>query len=44
VITFAGSGVTVNSKDAALTIASQYAAASILFLSSSTAVLIGDLA
>jgi len=44
VITFAGSGVTVNSKDAALTIASQWAAASILFLSSSTAVLIGDLA
>jgi len=44
VITFAGSGVTVNSKDAALTIASQYAAASILFLSSSTAVLIGDIA
>jgi hypothetical protein len=44
VITFAGSGVTVNSKDAALTIASQYAAASILFLSSTTAVLIGDLA
>ena len=44
VITFAGSGVTINSKDAALTIASQWAAASILFLSSSTAVLIGDLA
>jgi len=44
VITFAGSGVTVNSKDAALTIASQWAAASILFLSSSTAVLIGDIA
>ncbi len=40
VITFAGSRVTVNSKDAALTIASQWAAASILFLSSSTAVLI----
>jgi hypothetical protein len=30
--------------DAALTIASQWAAASILFLSSSTAVLIGDIA
>ena len=44
VITFAGSGVTVNSKEAALTIESQYAAASILFLSSSTAVLIGDIA
>ena len=44
VITFAGSGVTVNSKDAALTIASQWAAASILFLSSTTAVLIGDIA
>ena len=44
VITFAGSGVTVNSKDAALTIDTQYSAASILFLSSSTAVLIGDLA
>jgi len=43
VITFAGSGVTINSKDAALTIASQWAAASILFLSSSTAVLIGDI-
>ena len=44
VITFAGSGVTVNSKDAALTIDTQYSAASILFLSSSTAVLIGDIA
>jgi hypothetical protein len=44
VITFAGSGVTVNSKDAALTIASQWAAASILFLSGTTAVLIGDIA
>jgi len=44
VITFAGSGVTVDSKDAALTIDTQYSAASILFLSSSTAVLIGDLA
>ena len=43
VITFAGSGVTVNSKDAALTIDTQYSAASILFLSSSTAVLIGDI-
>ena len=44
VITFAGSGVTVNSKEAALTIDTQYSAASILFLSSSTAVLIGDIA
>jgi hypothetical protein len=44
VITFAGSGVTINSKEAALTIDTQYSAASILFLSSSTAVLIGDIA
>jgi hypothetical protein len=44
VITFAGSGVTINSKDAALTIDTQYSAASLLFLSGTTAVLIGDIA
>ena len=43
VITFAGSGVTINPTDT-LTIESQWSAASILFLSSSTAVLIGDIA
>jgi len=43
VITFAGSGVTINPA-ATLTIESQWSAASILFLSSSTAVLIGDIA
>ena len=43
VITFAGSGVTVNSKDAALTLATQWTAATLLFLSSTSAVLIGDI-
>jgi hypothetical protein len=43
VITFAGSGVTINPTDT-LTIESQWSAASILFLSGTTAVLIGDIA
>lgn len=43
-ITFAGSGVTINSKDSALTLATQWTAATLLFLSSSSAVLIGDIA
>jgi hypothetical protein len=44
VITFTGSGVTVNSADAAVTIDTQYASASFVFTSSSAGVLIGKLA
>lgn len=44
VITFTGSGVTVNSVDAAVTIDTQWAGASFLFTSSSAGVLIGKLA
>ena len=44
VITFAGSGVTVNSVDAALTIDTQWAGATFFFTSSSVGVLIGKLA
>jgi len=44
VITFAGSGLTINSKDGALTIDSQYAGATILFGSATVAYLIGAIA
>jgi hypothetical protein len=44
VITIAGSGVTVNSVDAALTIDTQWAGATFFFTSSSAGVLIGRLA
>jgi hypothetical protein len=44
VITFAGSGLTINSKAGALTLASQYAGATLFFTSTTTALLIGDLA
>ena len=44
IITFTGSGVTVNSVDAAVTIDTQWAGATVLFTSSTTAVLIGKLA
>jgi hypothetical protein len=44
VITFAGSGVTVNSVDAALTIDTQWAGATFFFTSSTAGVLIGRLA
>jgi hypothetical protein len=43
-ITFAGSGLTLQSKDAKVTIDKQYAAATLFFTSSTTALLIGDLA
>jgi hypothetical protein len=44
VITFSGSGVTVNSVNAALTIDTQWAAATFFFTSASAGVLIGKLA
>ena len=44
VITFAGSGVTINSKGNVLTINAQYAAASLVFTSSTQAYLIGSIA
>jgi hypothetical protein len=44
VITFAGSGVTVNSIDAAVTIDTQWAGATFFFTSASAGVLIGRLA
>jgi hypothetical protein len=44
VITFAGSGVTVNSVDGAVTIDTQWAGATFFFTSSSAGVLIGKLA
>ena len=44
VITFVGSGVTISSKDAKVTLATQYSAASLVFTSASAAVLIGDIA
>jgi hypothetical protein len=43
-ITFAGSGLTISSKDAKLTINKQFAAATLFFTSATTALLIGDLA
>lgn len=42
-ITFAGSGVTINAVDAKVTIAKQWAGATLFFTSSTTAVLIGAL-
>ena len=44
VITFAGSGLTLQSKDSAVTIATQYSGATLFFTSTTTALLIGDLA
>ena len=44
VITIAGSGLTLQSKASKVTIASQYAAATLFFTSTTTALLIGDLA
>lgn len=44
VITFAGSGLTIQSKGAKLTLASQYSAATLFFTSGTTALLVGDLA
>jgi hypothetical protein len=44
VITFAGSGLTINSKGGALTLPDQYAGATLFFTSTTTALLIGDLA
>jgi hypothetical protein len=44
VITFAGSGLTIRSKSSKVTIATQYGAATIKFLSPTVAYLIGDLA
>ena len=44
VITFAGSGVTISSKDSKVTINKQFAAATLFFTSATTAVLVGDLA
>jgi hypothetical protein len=44
VITFAGSGVTINSVDAAVTIDTQWAGATFFFTSPSAGVLIGKLA
>jgi hypothetical protein len=44
IITFAGSGLTIQSKDAKLTIGKQFAAATLFFTSATNAILIGDLA
>ena len=44
VITLTGSGVTVNSADDAVTIDTQWAGATVFFTSSTTAVLIGNIA
>jgi hypothetical protein len=44
VITLAGDGLTISSKDGALTVASQYSGATLFFTSTTTALLIGDLA
>ena len=43
-ITFAGSGLTISSKDAKVTVNKQFAAATLFFTSPTTALLIGDLA
>lgn len=43
VITIAGSGLTLQSKDSAVTIATQYSGATLFFTSTTTALLIGDL-
>jgi len=42
-VTFAGSGVTISSKDSALTITTQYSAATLISDSTTTALLVGDL-
>lgn len=44
VVTIAGSGLTIQSKGGKLTLASQYAGATLFFTSTTTALLIGDLA
>jgi hypothetical protein len=44
VITFAGSGLTISSKAGALTLPTQYSGATLFFTSTTTALLIGDLA
>jgi hypothetical protein len=44
VITFAGSGLTIQSKESKLTINVQYSAATLFFTSTTTALLIGDIA
>jgi hypothetical protein len=44
VITFAGDGLTLQSKDSKVTIDSQYSGATLFFTSTTTALLIGDLA
>lgn len=44
VITFAGSGLTIQSKGGKVTIATQYSGATLFFTSTTTALLIGDLA
>lgn len=43
VITIAGDGLTLQSKDSAVTIATQYSGATLFFTSTTTALLIGDL-
>lgn len=43
VITIAGSGLTLQSKDSKVTVAAQYAGATLFFTSTTTALLIGDL-
>lgn len=43
-ITFAGSGVTLSSKDSKVTIATQYSGATVFFTSASAAILVGDIA
>lgn len=43
-VTIAGSGLTLQSKDSKVTIATQYSAATLFFTSSTTALLVGDLA
>lgn len=44
VITIAGDGLTLQSKDSAVTIATQFSGATLFFTSTTTALLIGDLA
>jgi len=44
VITFAGDDLSISSKDGALTVPAQYSGATLFFTSTTTALLIGDLA
>ena len=44
VITFAGSGLTISSKDSKVTIDKQFAGATLFFTSTTTALLIGEIA